>query len=69
VLGFTLGIDAVFFLGRALLVLGPGPALLALVPRPTRTARDIIETTVGVILLCGAVVLWTRRRSLSRKAG
>jgi len=69
VLGFTLGIVAVFFLGGALLVLGPGRALLALVPQPTRTARYIIETVVGVILLVGAVVLWTRRRSLSRKAG
>jgi cytochrome c biogenesis protein CcdA len=68
VLEFTLGIVAVFFLGGALLVLGPGRALLALVPRPTRTARYIIETVVGVILLAGAVVLWTRRSSLGRKA-
>jgi cytochrome c biogenesis protein CcdA len=68
VLEFTLGVVAVFFLGGALLVLGPGRALLALLPHPSRTARYIVETVVGVVMLVGAVVLWTRRRSLSRKA-
>ena len=69
VLEFTLGIVAVFFLGGALLVLGPGRALLALLPHPSQTARYIVETVVGVVMLVGAVVLWTRRRSLSQKAG
>jgi cytochrome c biogenesis protein CcdA len=69
VLEFTLGILAVFLLGGALLVLGPGQALLALVPRPSATTRYIIETAAGVVMLIAAGVLWTRRRSLSRKAG
>jgi Sap, sulfolipid-1-addressing protein len=69
VLEFTLGIVAVFFLGGALLVLGPGRALLALLPHPSQTARYIVETVVGAVMLVGAVVLWTRRRSLSRKTG
>jgi cytochrome c biogenesis protein CcdA len=66
---FILGVVAVFFLGGTLLVLGPGRALFALVPHPSRTARYIVETVVGIVMLVGAVVLWTRRRSLSRKAG
>jgi hypothetical protein len=68
VLEFTLGILAVFLLGGALLVLGPGQALLALVPHPSRTTRYIIETAAGLVMLIAAGVLWTRRRSLSRKA-
>lgn len=63
VLEFSLGVVAVFFLGGALLVLGPGRALLALVPHPSATARYIVETVVGVAMLGVAVVLWTRRRS------
>jgi len=68
VLEFTLGVVAVFFLGGALLVAGPGRALLSLVPHPSQTARYIVETIAGVAMLVGAVVLWTRRRSLSRNA-
>lgn len=62
-LEFSLGVVAVFFLGGALLVLGPGRALLVLVPHPSATARYIVETVVGVAMLGVAVVLWTRRRS------
>jgi cytochrome c biogenesis protein CcdA len=68
VLEFSLGVVAVFFLGGALLVLGPGRALLALVPHPRATARYIVETVVGVAMLGVAVVLWTRRRSPTRDA-
>jgi len=64
VLEFTLGVVAVFFLGGALLVLGPGEALLALVPHPSRTARHIVETVAGLVMLVVALALWTRRHSL-----
>jgi cytochrome c biogenesis protein CcdA len=39
------------------------------VPHPNRTARHVVETVVGVVMLVAAAVLWTRRRSLSRKTG
>jgi cytochrome c biogenesis protein CcdA len=64
VLDFTLGILVVFFLGGSLLVLGPGQALLALLPRPSPTARYIVETVVGFGLILGAL-FWRRLRSRS----
>lgn len=58
---FSLGVIVVFFLGGALLVLGPGRALLALVPHPSATSRYIVETVVGVVMVGLAVVLWKWR--------
>lgn len=64
---FTLGVVAVNFLGGLVIVLGPGEALLALVPKPDHTARYIGETVAGVVMLIGAVVLWRRRRGLAER--
>ena len=64
---FTLGVFAVNFLGGAVIALGPGEALLALVPKPSATTRYIIETIAGVVVLIAAAVLWRRRRSLARR--
>jgi cytochrome c biogenesis protein CcdA len=64
---FTLGVFAVNFLGGAAIALGPGEALLALVPKPSATARYIAETVAGVVVLIAAVVLWRRRKSLARR--
>jgi cytochrome c biogenesis protein CcdA len=67
VIQFTLGVFAVNLLGGAAIALGPGQALLALVPKPGPTTRYILETVAGVVMLIGAAVLWHRRRSLSRR--
>ena len=64
---FTLGVFAVNFVGGAVIALGPGQALLALVPKPSSTTRYILETVAGATLLVGAVVLWRRRKSLARR--
>jgi cytochrome c biogenesis protein CcdA len=64
---FTIGVFAVNFLGGAVIALGPGEALLALVPKPSATTRYIIETIAGVVVLVAAAVLWRRRRSLARR--
>ena len=64
---FTLGVFAVNFLGGAVIALGPGEALLALVPKPSATTRYIIETIAGVVVLVAAAVLWRRRMSLARR--
>ncbi len=64
---FTLGVAAVNFLGGVVIVLGPGEALLALVPKPHHTARYIAETVAGVVMLIGAVVLWRTRRTLAER--
>ena len=67
VLQFTLGVFAVTFLGGAIVVLGPGQAVLALVPHPHPTVRYIIEVIAGVVMLIGAAVLWRKRMSLARR--
>jgi cytochrome c biogenesis protein CcdA len=64
---FTLGVLAVNFLGGAIIALGPGEAVLALVPKPDHTARYIGETVAGVVMLIGAVVLWIRRKGLAER--
>jgi len=64
---FTLGVFAVNLLGGAVIALGPGEALLALVPRPNATTRYIVETIAGVVVLVAAAVLWRRRTSLARR--
>jgi cytochrome c biogenesis protein CcdA len=49
-----------------LIVLGPGQALLALIPRPGLEARHLIELCVGVGLLVLAGVLWFGRKRVGR---
>jgi cytochrome c biogenesis protein CcdA len=64
---FTLGVLAVNLVGGAAIALGPGQAILALVPMPGHTARYIAETVAGVVMLIGAIVLWRRRQPLARR--
>jgi len=64
---FTLGVVAVNFVGGAIIALGPGEAILALVPKPDATARYIGETVAGVVVLVAAVVLWRRRKRLAQR--
>lgn len=66
-LQFTLGVFAVNFVGGAIIALGPGQALLALVPHPSATTRYILEVVAGVVMLIGAAVLWRRRARLSER--
>ncbi len=61
---FTLAVFAVNFVGGAVIALGPGQVILHLVPHPHATARYILETIAGVVMLIAAVVLWCKRRSL-----
>jgi cytochrome c biogenesis protein CcdA len=64
---FTLGVLAVNFVGGAVIALGPGEAVLALVPKPGHTARYIGETVAGAVMLVAAAVLWYRRKTLARR--
>ena len=64
---FTLAVFVVNLVGGAAIALGPGEALLALVPKPDATARYIAETVAGVVMLAAAVVLWVRRDRLARR--
>jgi cytochrome c biogenesis protein CcdA len=64
---FTVGVFAIYFLGGALIALGPGQLLLALVPKPTHTAKYVLEVVVGVAMLIAAVVLWCYRGRLATR--
>jgi cytochrome c biogenesis protein CcdA len=64
---FTLGVFAVNLLGGAVIALGPGQALLAIVPKPSPTTRYILETVAGAAMLIAAAVIWRRRKSLARR--
>jgi cytochrome c biogenesis protein CcdA len=67
VIEFTLAVFAVFLLGGALVALGPGEAVLALVPRPGPTARYVLEAIAGAAMLLGGLLLWRYRRRLSER--
>jgi cytochrome c biogenesis protein CcdA len=66
-LQFTLAVFAVNFVGGAVIALGPGQAILHLVPHPHATARHILETVAGVVMLIAAGVLWAKRKSLRQR--
>lgn len=63
VLEFAGGVFAVFLLAGLVLTLGPGRAILALVPRPTATTRYILETVAGAAMLIISATLWRRHGS------
>ena len=65
---FTVAVFAVCLLGGALIVLGPGEALLSLVPHPNATTRYILETVAGVAMLAAAVYLWRGRERLGERS-
>jgi cytochrome c biogenesis protein CcdA len=65
VVQFTVGVFAVYFAGGAVVALGPGQVLLALVPHPGPTARYVVETVAGVVMLIAGGLLWRDRQSLA----
>ena len=65
VLEFTLGVFGVFLLGGVLVALGPGQAVLALLPHPGPTARYVLETIAGAAMLIAGVLLWRHRHRLA----
>jgi cytochrome c biogenesis protein CcdA len=64
---FTLAVFAVNLLAGAVIALGPGQVILHLVPHPHATARYILETIAGVVMLIASAVLWVKRKSLRRR--
>jgi cytochrome c biogenesis protein CcdA len=68
VLQFTAGTFAVFLIGGLVLTIGPGQAIVALVPRPSTTTKYILETIAGAAMLVAAAVLWRRRARIRQRA-
>jgi cytochrome c biogenesis protein CcdA len=67
VLEFTASTFVVFLVGGVILTVGPGRAILALVPRPGAHTRYILETLAGAAMLIVAAVLWKRRQHLGKR--
>jgi cytochrome c biogenesis protein CcdA len=65
---FATGVFAVNLIGGAVIALGPGQLLLALVPEPSKTTKNIVEVIVGAAILLAAIVLWTQRRRLAARS-
>jgi cytochrome c biogenesis protein CcdA len=66
-LAFTAGAVAVSLAAGLILTLGPGQALLRLVPRPGPRVVHSVELAVGAALVVIAVVLWFVRDRVSQR--
>ncbi len=67
VAAFTLGVFTVYLVGGVVLTLGPGQALLALLPRPGPRATHLVELCLGAALGLVAIVLWFARERVTRE--
>ena len=67
VLQFTAGVMSVNLVVGLILLIGPGRALIGLLPHPQRSVRHVIEIVAGAFLLICAGALWSGRRALARK--
>jgi cytochrome c biogenesis protein CcdA len=64
---FTTAVFAVYFLGGAIIALGPGQLLLSLIPHPGPHLRYLLEVVAGVAMLAGAAFLWGYRDRLAQR--
>jgi cytochrome c biogenesis protein CcdA len=64
---FTVGVFLVYFLGGALIALGPGQLLLSLVPKPDAHTRYVLEIVAGGAMLIASAMLWRRRARLAHR--
>lgn len=64
--GFIAGAFAVNLGAGILIALGPGQALLAVIPRPGAHARHLLELTGGGVTLAVAIALWIARDHVQR---
>lgn len=64
VLRFAAGFGGIFFLGGAVFTVGPGQALLALIPHPGPKVEYIAELVVGVAMLAAGILLLRHRDRL-----
>jgi hypothetical protein len=61
---FTISVFLVYFLGGALIAIGPGQLLRSLAPHLHATLRHTVELAVGVGLLFASAMLWRGRERL-----
>ncbi len=63
---FIVGAFAVNFVAGILIAVGPGQALLAIIPKPGDEARHLLELIAGVVILGVAAALWVGREHVAR---
>jgi cytochrome c biogenesis protein CcdA len=64
---FTAGVFLVYLLGGAVFAVGPGEIVLALVPKPDQTTRQVLEVVAGAVLITVGALLWSYRGRLGEK--
>jgi cytochrome c biogenesis protein CcdA len=64
---FTVSVFVVYFVGGALIAIGPGELIRSLAPHIPHTVEYIVEIVAGVALLISAGVLWRRRQRLCER--
>jgi cytochrome c biogenesis protein CcdA len=64
---FTVAVFLVYFLGGAMIALGPGQLVLSLVPKTSLATRHVLEVIAGTALIVAGLLLWRYRSRLSRK--
>jgi cytochrome c biogenesis protein CcdA len=64
---FTVGVFLVYLVGGAVIALGPGEIVLAIVPKPDHTTRQVLEVIAGVVLITVGALVWSYRRRLGEK--
>jgi cytochrome c biogenesis protein CcdA len=67
VLGFTLGVFGAYLAGGVVLTLGPGQAILRLLPRPSPRTTHLVELVAGISLGLVALGLWLGRQRVARR--
>jgi cytochrome c biogenesis protein CcdA len=67
VIEFTASVFIVYFLGGALIAIGPGQLLRSLLPHVAQTVRHVVEIVAGVGLLTAAAFLWRNRERLAAR--
>ena len=63
---FAAGVAFVSFVAGAVLVAGPGEAIMHAIPHPSKLVREVSEEVLGVVLLGLAVLAWLGRHRLAR---
>lgn len=64
---FTFGVFLVYLVGGLAIAAGPGQLLLSLVPKPSHLVRQLLEVTVGVVMLAVGSLLWRHRNALTQR--
>ena len=63
--GFVVGVFAAYCAGGLVLVLGPGPELMAALRHVGPQVEHVVEAVAGAVLIVVALALWARRRAPS----